>query len=491
MPAQLDRPAAPDDTGRRSLRDFTEGSIAGHLIAFSIPMFVGNLLQAMYTTVNAIWVGRFLGPDALAAVSVSAPIIFALIALVMGLTIATTVLVSQYFGARQPEKVVRTVNNSLLLLTVLGLLTTILGIAFRRAILVAINTPPEVLEEAVSYLAVYLVGLVPMFLYNAAGAVLRGLGDSRTPLRFLVYATVMNIVLDPLLIFGLGPFPRLGVPGAALATVISQAFSAVIAVLYLYRSSGVVHYRPGTFRVDWELTRLTFKIGLPAGVQQVLVSLSALVVSSVVNRFGYEVVAGFGAGQRFDQFAFLPAMSVGLAVSAVVGQNLGAGEIKRVHETVKWSVLLAGGITLVVSLVALIWPRALMVPFTQDPVVIAEGAAYLRYMAFGYVPLALMFAMTGVLRGAGDTVPAMLFTLVSLWVVRVPLAHYLSLIPSLGAHGAFAAIAVSPYVGMVAAFLYYRSGRWQTKAVARRRDRPASAAASAAASEAEAASGPV
>jgi len=184
-------------------------------------------------------------------------------------------------------------------------------------------------------------------------------------------------------------------------------------------------------------------------------------------------VAGFGAGQRFDQFTFLPAMSVGLAVSAVVGQNLGAGEIKRVHETVKWAVLLSAGITFVVSVVAFAWPRLLMVPFTRDPAVVAEGSSYLRFMAFGYVPLAVMFALGGVLRGAGDTVPTMLFSLFSLWLVRVPLAHFLSAMPSLGAHGAFLAIAASPTAGMVASYLYYRRGRWQTKAVARRQPGPA------------------
>lgn len=461
----------------RNLSDFTEGSIPKHLIAFSVPMLVGNLLQAMYTTVNAIWVGRFLGPEALAAVSVSAPIIFALIALVTGLTIATTVLVAQCYGARQPERVVRTVNNSLLLLTALGVVTTVVGIGLRRPILILINTPPEILEMASSYLAVYLAGLVSMFLYNAAGAVLRGLGDSRTPLRFLVYATVLNIVLDPLLIFGAGPIPPMGVPGAALAAVISQTLAAVISVRYLYVSSGIVRYRPGTFRFDWELTRLTFRIGLPAGMQQVLVSLSSLVVSSVVNRFGSEVVAGFGAGQRFDNFTFLPAMSVGLAVSAVVGQNLGAGQVKRVHETVKWSCWLAGGITLFVALVAFFGAGPLMHAFTRDAAVVAEGAAYLRYMAFGYVPLALMFTLGGVLRGAGDTVPTMLFSLFALWLVRVPLAHYLAAVPGLAEHGAFLAIAVSPFAGLLATYLYYRSGRWQTKAVARRQPVVAEASA--------------
>jgi putative MATE family efflux protein len=452
----------------RNSNDFTHGSIPRKLVAFAVPMLAGNLLQALYSIVNAIWVGRFLGPDALAAVSVSTPIIFALIALITGLTMATTVLVSQCYGARQPEEVVRTVNNSLLLLAGLGVLASVAGVALRRPILVLINTPPEVLDMASDYLAVYLAGLVAMFLYNAAGAVLRGLGDSRTPLRFLAYSVALNVLLDPVFIFGLGPIPRMGVPGAALATFMAQVFAAVISLRYLYGGSGIVRYRPGAFRLDWRLTALTFRIGFPAGIQQVLVSLSGLVVSSFVNRFGAVVAAGFGAGGRFDQFCFLPALSMSLAVSAVVGQNLGAGEIKRVHDTVKWAMLLSGGITFVITVVALLWPQALMAPFTNDPAVVAEGATYLRHMAFAYVPLALMFAMSGVLRGAGDTVPTAVFTLVALWVIRVPLAAYLSSLPGLGVRGVWMAIAVSPYVGLALYFAYYRTGRWQSKVVARR-----------------------
>jgi len=406
----------------RQLRDFTTGSIPRHIIIFSIPMFAGNLLQALYNTVDSIWVGRFLGPNALASVSVGFPIIFAMIALVMGITMATTVLVSQYFGAGDHKRLVRTVNNSLLLLSILGVVVSIFGVVFRRALLRLINTPPEILESAASYLAIFMAGLVGMFLYNATSAILRGLGDSRTPLRFLTYAVGINIALDPIFIFGLGPVPPMGVAGVALATVLAQAISAVISLHYLYVKSGIVRYEPGSFRLDWELTRLTFVIGLPAGVQQILVSMSSLVVGALVNRFGAVVVAGFGAAARLDQLAFLPSMSVSLAVSALVGQNLGAGKTDRVGETVRWSMLLSGGITLLVSFVALIRPDILIRVFTTDSGVLAAGNQYLRIVAFSYLPMALMFTISGALRGAGDTMATMILTLLSLWVVRVPAA---------------------------------------------------------------------
>lgn len=450
----------------KQLTDFTKGSVPKHLLAFSAPMFLGNLLQAFYNMVDSIWVGRFLGPNALAAVSVGAPIIFAMVALVMGIAMASTILVAQYFGAGQHERVVKTVNNSLLLLTVLGGIASVLGYVFRTPLLHLINTPAEIIEPASSYLGIYLSGLIAMFIYNASGAILRGLGDSRTPLRFLFYATMINVFLDPLLIFGLGPIPAMGVDGAALATVIAQAISAILALRYLYVDSGIITYQPGSFRLDWDITKLTLRIGLPAGLQQMLVSISALVVNSIVNSFGATVVAAFGSATRLDQFASMPAISVGAAASALVGQNLGADREDRVKEAVKWALILTTSITALVSLVAAFAPHVLLSMFTKDTGVLAEGAHYLRYMSLAYIPLALMFTLGGVLRGAGDTMATMVLSVLSLWGIRVPLAQHL-VRQGLGVSGAWMAITISAFSGFLLHAIYYRSGRWRNKAVTR------------------------
>jgi putative MATE family efflux protein len=453
---------------KKQVTNFTEGSIPRHLLVFSIPMLLGNLLQAIYNTVDSIWVGRFLGPNALAAVSVGFPIIFALIALVTGITMATTILVSQYFGAKEHDQLVKTVTNSILLLTVLGIATSIIGVIFRRPLLELINTPDEIIDMASEYMAIFLMGLVAMFLYNVVSSVLRGLGDSRTPLKFLAYTTLLNIVLDPILIFGIGPIPAMGVAGAALATVVAQAVSAFISLRYLYLRSDLLEYKPGMFTLDWELTALTFRIGLPAGIQQVLLSLSSLVVNSIVNAFGATIIAGYGAAIRIDHFAIMPAMSISLAVSTLVGQNLGAGKTERVSETVKWGALLSGGITLFFTFVSLFRPDMLMRFFTKDEAVLLEGARYLRYAAFSYVPLALMFSIGGVIRGAGDTMATMFLTLASLWVVRVPLARYLSSLPHLGVSGVWIAITLSPVMGLILHLIYYKVGRWRDRVVVRK-----------------------
>ena len=460
--------ALPATVPTRGAQDFTRGSIPRHLIDFTWPMLVGQFLQNMYGVVNAIWVGQFLGRDALAATSVGFSIMFALVALVMGLTMATTVLVSQYFGARQPEMVTRTVNSSLWLHVVLGAVLTVGGIALRRPLLVLINAPPEILDQAGAYLGIFVAGLVPMFVFNVVSATLRGLGDSRTPLRLLLYTTILNATLDPLLMLGFGPIPRLGVSGTALASVISIVVSAVIALRYLPGRAATTLLRRESWRPDWQIVKTTIRIGLPAGLQQVLTSLAILAVGALVNRFGTAAAAGLGLVGRLEQVGIMPAMAVGLAVSAVVGQNLGAGNEKRAREAARWAVLLAVGVTLLYVIVAEACPRLLMVIFTREAAVADVGTGYLRIVVLCYPFAAVMLVLSGVLRGAGDTTPSMVFTLVSLWLIRVPLANYLLNYPGLGVRGIWLAIAVSLPINLLLHYLYYRYGPWLRKAVVRR-----------------------
>ena len=276
--------------------DFTTGSIPRHLLTFAIPMFLGNILQAFYNVIDSIWVGRFLGHQAFAAISISFPVIFVLIALVMGITMGTTTLVGQYYGAKKNDMVSKTISNSMFLLVICGGLVSLLGVIFSRQILLFINAPADILEMASSYLKIFSSGLLGMFLYNGTSAILRGLGDSNS--LFLFYA-FFNLLLDPFLIFGLGPFPRLETNGAALATVIAQAISALISLRYLFFTSRLVDFKRNFWSWDLSIVKLIFKIGLPAGLQHVFISLSSLVVSSLVNRFGSTVVARFWSRNNY------------------------------------------------------------------------------------------------------------------------------------------------------------------------------------------------
>src|SRR5690606_4570619 len=267
------------------------------------------------------------------------------------------------------------------------------------------------------YLGIFLLGLVPMFLYNVLSSILRGLGDSRTPLRFLIYATVLNIILDPLFILGIGPLPPMGIAGVAWATLTAQMLAAVLTYRHIRRHTSLLPTEARQWRPDWGLVGKMFVIGVPAALQSTIVSFSMVVVTALVNTFGPTVVAAFGAAGRVDQFAFLPAMSISLAVTALVGQNLGAGRHERVREIGGRSSVVTAGITGSMRRVAVLWPTLLMRVFFDDPAVLGEGAGYLRIVGFNYVPLALMFIITGVLRGAGDTFMSMLISLVTLWMV--------------------------------------------------------------------------
>lgn len=444
-------------------QDLTQGSMLRHVIFFSLPMLLGNLLQALYNTVDSIWVGQFLGPEALGAVSVSGPVIMVLVSSLMGLTMAATVLVAQYWGAKRYEMVTRTINNTLLLLSVISVVLTVLGIRFNQAILRLINTPEEILPLASSYLNLYLLGLFFMFGYNVVSAILRGLGDSTTPLKFLALATVINIILDPLMILGIPPFPRMEVAGAALATTIAQGISFIAAAWYLNKQGHILRINLKEFKFDKDLTLKTIQIGIPSGVQMSVVSIGALVVNSIINTFGTETVASFGMASRLDQFAMMPSQSISMATSAIAGQNIGAGNEDNVRETVKWATLLAVGIASIMTLIAQVTPGTLLSLFTSDLRLLDLGKGHLRILSLGYIPMALLFVTNGLLRGAGDTLPTMLFSIASLWVIRVPLAKVLSSIPSLGANGIWIAIVTSSVLSMLMSRIYYATGRWKEK----------------------------
>ena len=445
--------------------DLTRGSMLRHVISFSIPMLLGNLLQALYNTVDSIWVGRFLGPKALGAVSVSFPIIFVLVSLVMGTTMGATVLVAQYMGAKQLDMVKRTINNTFVLLTTSALAVSAVGIAFNEKILRLINTPEEIMIMASSYLNIFLTGLVFMFGYNAISAILRGLGDSKTPLKFLAMSTAINILLDPLLILGIGPFPRMEIAGAALATTIAQGVSFFVAVVYLNRKDHLISINLKNFVFDRVITAKTVKIGIPSGIQMSVVSVGMLVVSSLINSFGTDTVATFGMASRLDQFAIMPSQSIAMATSAIAGQNIGANKQENVRDTVKWATILAVSISIVLTLIAQLMPGMLLGLFTSDNKVLEQAVGALRILSLAYVFSAIMFVTNGFLRGAGDTMATMVLSITSLWLIRLPLARVLSKMLGFGAKGIWMAIVISTVISMLMSRIYYASGRWKKKKV--------------------------
>lgn len=448
------------------MRDLTEGNMLTHIINFSYPMFLGNILQSINTVMDGIWVGRFLGPEAVGAIAVTFPLTFLLISLVMGLSMATTILISQYAGAKDQVKIEKTIHNSFLLLIAAGILIAVTGVLVNKAVLDLMNTPAEILPAASQYFVILLFGFIFLFGYNGISSVLRGLGDAKTPLLFLTIAVFFNIVLDPLLILGIGIFPEMGVNGAALATVLSNLLAFLAALIFLAKRCGFVRLKIRSIKFDREITVKTLKIGGPIGVQATVISMSGMVLASIINSFGTYAVAAYGIATNIDKLAIMIAMSVAAATTAITAQNFGAGNEGNMRETLRWSWVLAVISGSLFALPALLLPEAIISLFTNDENVILIGKQYLSIAALSYIPLAVGYVTNGALRGVGDAFPAMVFTIIALWGVRVPLAKLLS--AQTGVNGIWLAILISAVAGMLLSIAYYAF-------VKRKKQKPAAA----------------
>jgi putative MATE family efflux protein len=449
-------------------KDLTQGSIPRHLLSLAVPMLVANLLGTGYNIINAIWVGRLVGSDALGAVAVSFPVTFIFVGVAIGATMATTVLVSQFYGARNFSMVKKAVGTSFTLSMILAVASTVCGILASGRILRLLKTPESIFPLAEPYLQITFLGFPFLFMVFLVTSILRGLGDTKTPLYFMIAGVTVNAILDPLMIIGIGPIPKMGLNGAAWATLISSAVGLTLGVAYLRYKGSVVVTGVKFWSIDSHITKLILKIGFPSIIQQTAISFGIAVITSLVNSFGAAAAAAFGVGGRIDSVAFLPAQSIGLAVSAISGQNIGAGRYDRIPAIFKWGVLMTLGITLFFAALFLAIPEILLAPFLTemaDPKVAEIGKGYLRIAAPPIVFFAVMFVSNGIINGAGHTLTTLIFTLIAVWGIRVPLATVLSR-GSMGINGVWLSYAIGFFTTMCISLLWYRSGRWK-KAVIR------------------------
>ena len=449
-------------------RDLTEGSIPRHLLRFSIPMLLGNLIQIGYSVVNTIWVGHLVGENAVGAAGVSFPVIFVTIGLAMGLTMATTILVAQYFGAKDYDMLGRVVNSSFSLVLMVGALLTVLGILGGDYVLRFMKAPPENFAMASSYLKISFLSTMLMFTSFLINSILRGIGDTVTPTMFMAIGVCMNAILDPFFIGGFGPFVSHGLNGAAYATILSQAISLTVSLTYLNRKNHIIAFGFRKLIFDKRITLLIFKIGLPAIVQQSLVSLAYMLVLSIVNSFGSAATNALGAVARVDMFAFMPATSMSMAVSTLTGQNLGARKPERIKAVFGWGDLMTSIITIAISLMAAFFSGPILRAFGLggDKLVMEIGGSYLHIVGACYTCVGVMFICGGVINGSGHTLVTMAFSIIAFWLIRVPAAWYLSG-TGLGLRGVWFAVALSFSAGMVMSLTYYFSGRWKRTVIIR------------------------
>lgn len=452
------------------MKDFTSGPVGRQIILFSLPIILGNFVMQLYQIVDSAVVGRYLGKEALAAVGASTPVVFAVVAMVIGVGSGASVVISQYFGAKQYDKVRLTSDTLHIFLLGAGLIIALVGIFFSEAIFRLIALPEELIPLAASYLRIYLGGVFLLFGFNTVAAILRGVGDSKTPLYFLLISAVLNVGLDFLFILGFD----WGVAGAAWATVIAQGLAYFASIWYINSGKSIFHIDLFHLKFDRKIFRQCINYGLPTGVQQSFVAFGMVALMGIVNGWGTDVIAGYSAAIRVDNLAVIPSMNFAMALTSFTGQNVGAGRMDRVRRGLKMTLLYSSLTCLAITAVIVLFGPDILRIFTNDPAVVHVGAEYLVIVSSFYLVFSAMFVVNGMLRGAGAVILPMFSTLVSLWAVRIPAAMWLSHL--MGEQGIWWAVPFGWGVGLAIVYGYYRSGKWENHSIFAKQKKKASEA---------------
>lgn len=433
----------------------TEGSVVKNILFFSVPLILGNLLQQLYNTVDSIIVGNYVGSNALAAIGSSTSLVYLLIAFSQGVSVGAGVVISQRLGQKNKEGVQISVHTALALAGILGIILTVGGILFSKEILLWMNTPEEVLTDAVTYLRLYSAGMVFNVIYNMAAGILNAAGNSKRSLGYLAIASVTNLILDLVFIVGM----KMGIAGAAIATNIGQMISCVLAIWFLVRAQTDYKVYFNKIKIHKSTAGLIIKIGLPTGFQNMVISLSNILVQSSVNSFGANAMAGFGAYMKVDGFNVLPVTSFGMAATTFVGQNFGAGKTERVKKGM-WMTLGIGILyTITTGVLLLTFSETIMHLFSNDPAVIAYGRQAMRFFCPFYWVLSILHALSGTVRGTGKSMPPMIVLLISLCLFRVLWVQFV--MPNIASiEGIFMLYPISWTIGSGLMILYTWKGQW-------------------------------
>jgi putative MATE family efflux protein len=444
-------------------RSLTEGPIPVGLFRFALPILFANILQSLNGSVNSIWVGRFLGEAALTATSNANTVMFLLIGAAFGVAMAATILIGQAIGANNLRETKRTVGTSATFFAGISVAMAVAGLLLCRPLLIAMSTPADSLPLAVAYMRIIFLALPWLYMYAFVMAVLRGAGDSKTPFYFMLLSVGIDIALNPVFIFGLGPFPRLGIAGSALATFIAQAVSLTALIRHLYRRHHILCLHRSELRflkLDRALVAVLVKKGLPMSAQLLVISLSGVLMITLVNRFGVDTTAAFGAALQIWNYIQMPAFAVGMAVSAMTAQNVGAGKwqrVSRIAQTgVLYSVLLTGSIVLVLEVVNT-WVFGLFLPANSAALAVASHMNRIVTPSFTFFGISL--TLFGVVRATGAVMAPLIILTISLLVVRFPFA--VALLSRYHVDAVWWSFPVSSALAAVLGVLYYRYGDWR------------------------------
>ncbi len=445
--------------------DMTQGTPWKQIVLFAVPMLIGNIAQQLYNTVDSIVVGKYVGDNALAAVGSASPILNLLLVLFIGISVGAGIMVSQYFGAKQREELSGTIGCCVTLTALSSLLLMVVAPFVIKPLLRLLHTPDSILEWCYSYLMILFIGIAGLAYYNILSGILRGLGDSVSSLVYLLVATILNIGLDIWFVAGF----RMGVAGVALATAIAQTVSAVLCAWKLSRMKDIFDMRKEYFKWNKRHIRDIIRLGLPSGLTQAIFSLAMIVVQSLTNSFGEMFIAANVIIMRVDGFAMMPNFSFGTAMTTYAGQNVGARRMDRVEKGAKQGTGIAVLVSAVITLLILSFGKYLMGIFTNTKELVELSMRMMRIIAVGYIAMAVTQSLSGVMRGAGDTVTPMWISLITTVVLRVPVAYGISYatrteaLPYGRQECVFISLLVAWVLGAVITTVFYRRGGWKKK----------------------------
>ena len=453
--------------------DMTVGNPVKQIITFTLPMLLGNIAQQLYSTVDSIIVGRYVGDNALAAVGSATPIFMLMLVMIMGISVGAGIMVSQYFGARRRDDLSRAIGCCISMTAIASVIIMVIGPLIAGPLLRLLNTPDSIFNWCNAYLTILFLGIAGSNFYNILSGVLRGVGDSVSALIYLLVATFTNIVLDLLFVANF----KMGVAGVAWATVIAQVISAFLCLLKLTRMKALFDLKleyilkPGRTYIS-----SLVKLGFPSGVTQAIFSMSMIIVQSLTNSFGELYIAANVIVMRIDGFVMLPAFSFGSAMTTYAGQNIGADRMDRVHKGAREGTFVAMGISSVLTVVILLFGRYLMAIFTRTPELIEMSYKCMAILAAGYIAMEVTQCLSGIMRGAGDTMTPMWISILTSVVLRVPLAYglvWLSRTPELPQGSCYmmqVSLLTTWVIGSLITFICYRVGRWKGKAITKRNE---------------------
>ncbi len=447
--------------------DMTQGTPWKQILAFTFPMLLGNIAQQLYNTVDSIVVGKYVGDNALAAVGSAGPILQLVIVLFVGVSMGASIMASQYFGARDREGLSYTVGNCIILIIISSVIVTAVGLLVARPLLVLLRTPAAIIDWCTSYLWILFAGATGMAFYNITSGVLRGLGDSVSALIYLVIASILNIILDIFFVARLG----LGVNGVALATIIAQGLSGILCVRRLMQMKDL--FDMGSKYLHWKKRygNGIIKLGIPSGVTQAILSMAMILTQSLTNTFGEQFIAANVIVMRVDGFAMLPNFSFGTALTTYAGQNIGAGNMERVEKGSRQGLALSVIVAAVLVGIILLLGRPLMSIFTNTEELIDLSMQMMRIMAVGYIAMAVIQSLQGIMRGAGDTITPMWLSIIQTIGLRVPLAYLLVNLskspeyPIGRQEMIYVSLLLAWLLGALLTTIMYKLGRWKNKGI--------------------------